>query len=342
MRNLSSLFIAVLFFLFFGFLAQAADLSECININTAPKEELEKIVHIGPARAEQIIKLREQKLFSSVDDLERVKGIGPSRLADIKEQGLACVDEPQPEPNALSPQTNKPHPEEPGQEFETTSAPKVTSAEELVKTRSLPIIYPSGVIINEILPSPTGPDAEEEWIEIFNQNGFEVDLSGWQIADIEGVTKTYTFPEGTKIGPKGFLKGFLVLSRPTTKITLNNSGDGLNLFQPDGKIIDSVSYEKAPRGQSYNRINSKWVWSTTLTPGSANIIPAPIEEAEPSQEEIKALAPEKEIEEALPKKELAAIGEQISKKTPFLPFLIALTLAIFSGIIILILKRKTY
>jgi DNA uptake protein ComE-like DNA-binding protein len=47
------------------------------------------IVHIGPARAAQIVSLRP---FSSVDDLIRVKGIGPQRLAGIKAQGIACVN----------------------------------------------------------------------------------------------------------------------------------------------------------------------------------------------------------------------------------------------------------
>ena len=60
----------------------------CININTASSTELERIVHVGPARAQEIISLRP---FSSVDDLARVNGIGPARLADIKDQGLACT-----------------------------------------------------------------------------------------------------------------------------------------------------------------------------------------------------------------------------------------------------------
>ncbi len=81
--------------------ALAADSSGCININTAPKEELVKIKQIGEARAEQIINMRKEKLFSSVDDLDRVVGIGPSRIADIKEQGLACVEDGPP----LLPQT---------------------------------------------------------------------------------------------------------------------------------------------------------------------------------------------------------------------------------------------
>jgi len=37
---------------------------------------------------------------------------------------------------------------------------------------------------------------------------------------------------------------------------------------------------------------------------------------------------------------LAAIGEQIPRETSFSPLLVALGIAIFSGIIILILKRK--
>ncbi|GGK35699.1 hypothetical protein GCM10010965_30830 [Caldalkalibacillus thermarum] len=65
---------------------------ECIDINSASFEELQQIVHIGPERAQQIIELRP---FYSLDDLLRVDGIGPSRLQDIKDQGLACVHPPE-------------------------------------------------------------------------------------------------------------------------------------------------------------------------------------------------------------------------------------------------------
>ncbi|MBE0467703.1 MAG: helix-hairpin-helix domain-containing protein, partial [Candidatus Desulforudis sp.] len=60
-----------------------------VNINTATVDELQRIVHIGQSRAEEIIRLRP---FSSLDDLSRVTGIGPSRLADIKAQGVAYVE----------------------------------------------------------------------------------------------------------------------------------------------------------------------------------------------------------------------------------------------------------
>jgi len=52
---------------------------------------LQRIVHVGEARAAEIITLRRSSRFQSVDQLTRVKGIAAARLADIKRQGLACV-----------------------------------------------------------------------------------------------------------------------------------------------------------------------------------------------------------------------------------------------------------
>lgn len=63
----------------------------CIDINGASFVELQEIIHIGPDRAQHIIDLRRIQPFRSVDDLIRVDGIGPARLADIKAQGKACT-----------------------------------------------------------------------------------------------------------------------------------------------------------------------------------------------------------------------------------------------------------
>jgi hypothetical protein len=177
------------------------------------------------------------------------------------------------------------------------------------------------ILINEVLPSPTGSDLTDEWIEIFNPNNFEFNLSGWKIQDTIGKIKTYIFPKGTKI----LAKGFLVLKRPESKITLNNDGDGLKLIDPEGKTIDEISYQKAQKGKSYNRGENGWFWNENLTPSAENVKPI-IKETQKSITEIS-------------EKELAAVGEGISKEN-LSPFLIALIIAIFSGTIILILKRK--
>jgi DNA uptake protein ComE-like DNA-binding protein len=60
----------------------------CVDLNTAPKEELQRIVHIGASRAEGIIAIRPIK---SITDLGDVSGIGPSRLNAIVAQNLACI-----------------------------------------------------------------------------------------------------------------------------------------------------------------------------------------------------------------------------------------------------------
>ena len=61
-----------------------------IDINTATKEELDKLYGIGPVKAEEIINSRT---FDSVEELINVKGIGNITLNKIKEQGLACVND---------------------------------------------------------------------------------------------------------------------------------------------------------------------------------------------------------------------------------------------------------
>lgn len=68
---------------------QAKCLENQININTASLKELDEIIWVGPATAEKIYKGRP---FEKLDDLINISGIGDKKLADIKEEGLACVE----------------------------------------------------------------------------------------------------------------------------------------------------------------------------------------------------------------------------------------------------------
>ncbi len=65
-----------------------APIESCVDINNASREALLNISHIGESRVEDLISGRP---YSSVDQLTRISGIGPARISDIKEQGLACV-----------------------------------------------------------------------------------------------------------------------------------------------------------------------------------------------------------------------------------------------------------
>ncbi len=62
--------------------------SDCIDLNTATKEALTEISHIGPERAEEIIRNRP---YQSLNQLKKIKGIGKGRLDDIIKEERACV-----------------------------------------------------------------------------------------------------------------------------------------------------------------------------------------------------------------------------------------------------------
>jgi len=66
-------------------------LGGAVDLNSASSLELQRIIHIGEKRAEEIIKLRKTRPFTSLDDLIRVPGLGKQRIADIKKQNLAFV-----------------------------------------------------------------------------------------------------------------------------------------------------------------------------------------------------------------------------------------------------------
>lgn len=55
-----------------------------IDLNTASAEELARLPGIGPVTAAKIVTVRQERRFSSVDDLKRVKGIGTKILESLK------------------------------------------------------------------------------------------------------------------------------------------------------------------------------------------------------------------------------------------------------------------
>jgi hypothetical protein len=183
--------------------------------------------------------------------------------------------------------------------------------------------YPGGIIFNEIMPAPKGSDENNEWIELYNQNNFAVNLSGWKIRDTTGATTTYTIPSEIKINANDFL----VLQREKTKITLNNKNDGLLLVRPDGIIESLVNYENALAEKSYNFTGDNWFWGGDLTPGSANATsPA-------AQESTRNFSNKSDTG-------LASVKNKFSKNS-YLIILVGFIIALISGFSILFLKKIT-
>lgn len=56
-----------------------------VNINTATVEELQSLKGIGKSKAEAIVAYRNEQNFTSIDDIKKVKGIGPKLFESIKQ-----------------------------------------------------------------------------------------------------------------------------------------------------------------------------------------------------------------------------------------------------------------
>ena len=70
-----------------------------VNINTATKEELTTLKGVGDKRAQEIIDYRKKNgNFKSVDELEKVPGIGPGLMKQIRSEvtvtGKTSTDKP--------------------------------------------------------------------------------------------------------------------------------------------------------------------------------------------------------------------------------------------------------
>ena len=130
-------------------------------------------------------------------------------------------------------------------------------------------IYSQSIIISEFMPDPEGSDTENEWIELFNQSDQTANLTGWQLDDAGEGSHLFIFPQNSLIAPQQFL----VLTRPITKLSLNNDQDQVRLFYPDGSLASQVNYSGEKReGLAIAFDSQDYFWTKIPTPGSANII----------------------------------------------------------------------
>jgi competence protein ComEA len=88
-----------LFFIFVMWVVLGGAAVAAVNINTATKEELTSLKGVGADRAQEIIDYRTKNgPFKSVDDLQKVPGIGPGLMKRIRSQisttGKTVIERP--------------------------------------------------------------------------------------------------------------------------------------------------------------------------------------------------------------------------------------------------------
>ena len=106
------------------------------------------------------------------------------------------------------------------------------------------------------------PDEGEEWIELYNGNGFTVDLIDWFLDDLaDGGSSPEKF--SLIIWPDSY--AIITFNRAV----FNNSGDEVRLLNYQGEVKDSFSYSETVAGQSWGLVSGKWCLQQA-SPGEIN------------------------------------------------------------------------
>ncbi|MCX7798531.1 MAG: lamin tail domain-containing protein [Melioribacter sp.] len=174
-----------------------------------------------------------------------------------------------------------------------------TLDEDLSNNSTIINIYPKysygAILINEIMYNPV--NGEPEWIEVYNNTNYDINLAGWSISDVLSKPLKIKFNEA--IVPK---KSFAIVCKDSSIIyyhknilseiivnqfpNLNNDADGIVIKDFYDNIIDSVFYEKNMGGQNGKSLERKSLlmsstersnWDSSIdielsTPGRVNSI----------------------------------------------------------------------
>ncbi len=154
----------------------------------------------------------------------------PSSFEFFNESGTSCLTTPTQTPTPLLLPTNTPI-------ITQSTTPSPTQI-------TTPQSY-DNIFISEVLVAPNA--GMKEWIELYNDNDFEVNLSYWYIDDAEqsgSLAKQFS----TTIAAKKY--AVIELS----SALFNNSGDSVRLLDFEEREKDSFTYDHSEKGRS-------WGWS---------------------------------------------------------------------------------
>jgi len=137
---------------------------------------------------------------------------------------------------------------------------------------------PNGDVVEPALPTNDPSD----WIELYNNGGESVDLTGWTLSEDATEPGKWSFPAGTIIAAGEFL--LVLADAPEAGIPgavylhanfrLDGGGEFLGLYDPEGTYVSGFPWEYPEQLPNYsyglNALNER-VFFGEPTPGSANV-----------------------------------------------------------------------
>ncbi len=165
----------------------------------------------------------------------------------------------------------------------------------------------SAIRINEVEMNPIGGSSGKEWIELYNDENSDIDISGWEVWEgiygEQGPKLILSIPEGTIIQKESF---YIV---EWSAVKLNNAGDFVILYDSNGTKIDETPLleDKENNDMTWQLCDSwEFKLSTKEEENSCEEVPEkPVEETE--EEEVVEEEPEEVNEEY---QEIAEVREE--------------------------------
>ena len=226
---------------------------EIVRLNSPDGTLIDQVAYDSSPKGSTLSKINGEWVWSS----ERTPG-----SVNTKPTEVAQVLEPAVNPVVVTVPTVIEEPAVVYPDLQAQTEPTELASPETVEPEpELPVV--KTLRISELFPNTLGDDLQDEFIEIQNIGHEVASLKNWMLSDASG--KTFTFSEPVTLQPFEYF----VVTRPVSKLALNNDADTLVLSSPDQEVVDQISYPKTIDGSSLSLVNGNFVW-TVPTPGTAN------------------------------------------------------------------------
>lgn len=157
------------------------------------------------------------------------------------------------------------------------------------------------LLISELVPNPSDG---VEWFELYNPTSLDISLENLKICDALGASHCYYFDKSDFM-PASSYKTY---ARAVTKITLNNDGDWLELYDADDNLLadSGGNFGDADKGISLALFGSEYQWTKSLTPAAQNVFTDIVEEEADTASKSKAKTSKSKVKTAAKKTTVVA------------------------------------